>query len=102
MEQHRKTRILVVCGPTAVGKTASYQTEMAKVHGTIWARGPIPVDLFMEGERKFGITKLPALLLIGRDGKLHSRYDGPLENEVEKIAGIISSFLSEQPPAPGK
>jgi membrane-associated protease RseP (regulator of RpoE activity) len=87
---------------TAVGKTANYQTEMTKVHDTIWTGRPIPIDLFMEAERKFGVTKLPTLMLVGRDGKIQSRYDGPMENEVEKIDAIISSFLSEQPPVPGK
>jgi len=78
---------------TAVGKTSEYQAEMTKVHRSIWTDGPMPVDLFMASERNFGIDKLPCLILIGPDGVVRKRIDGPMHNPIEETAAAVEDLI---------
>jgi thiol-disulfide isomerase/thioredoxin len=80
---------------TAVGKTKDYQAEMLKVHKTIWPKRPLPVDLFMQSERNFGISKLPTLVLIDSSGHIHSRIDGPMKDPIKDTSAAIQALLSD-------
>ena len=78
---------------TAVSKTADYQKEMLRVRKNLWPKNPIPVDLFMESERSFGIEKLPTLVLVNEKGKIHSRLDGPQPDPVKAYSEAVKSLL---------
>ena len=80
---------------TAVSKTADYQKEMLRVRKDLWPKNPIPIDLFMESERSFGIEKLPALLLIDEKGKIHSRLDGPQPDPVKAYSEAVNTLLGK-------
>jgi len=79
---------------TAVSKTAAYQKEMLRVRKNLWPSHPIPIDLFMESERAFGIQKLPTILLIDTEGIIAARFDGPMDDPVSGCARAVQSLLS--------
>jgi thiol-disulfide isomerase/thioredoxin len=79
---------------TAVSKTADYQKEMTRVRKNLWPKNPIPIDLFMESERSFGIEKIPTLLLVDEKGKIHTRLDGPQPDPVEAYSQAVKSLLT--------
>ncbi len=81
---------------TAVGKTEKYQAEMKRVWRDIWNKGIMPVDMFLESERLFGVHKLPLLLLIDRQGVIRARLQGPLENPIGETAEAIQQLLGEK------
>ena len=80
---------------TAVGKTEEFQAELEKVKKEIWPHGPIPIDLFLESERKFGVKKLPTLLLVNPQGEITARFDGPLADPATEIPRAINDLLSD-------
>ncbi|HUU02343.1 MAG TPA: redoxin domain-containing protein [Myxococcota bacterium] len=78
---------------TAVGKTEKYQAEMKRVWRDIWNKGIMPIDIFLESERLFGVHKLPLLLLIDRQGVIRARLQGPLENPTDETTEAIQQLL---------
>ena len=80
---------------TAVSKTADYQKEMLRVRKNLWPANPIPIDLFMESERSFGVEKLPTLILIDEKGNIHSRLDGPQPDPVEAYSRAVRTLLGK-------
>jgi thiol-disulfide isomerase/thioredoxin len=80
---------------TAVSKTADYQKEMLRVRKNLWPEYPVPIDLFMESERSFGIEKLPTLVLVDTKGKIHSRLDGPQPDPVKTYSQAVKSLLGK-------
>jgi len=78
---------------TAVSKTAAYQKEMLRVRKNLWPQNPIPIDLFMQSERSFGVEKLPTLILVDGKGKIHSRLDGPQPDPVEAYSRAVKTLL---------
>jgi peroxiredoxin len=78
---------------TAVGKTEKYQAEMKRVWRDIWNKGIMPVDMFLESERLFGVHKLPLLLLIDSNGVIRERLQGPLENPEAETSMAITKLL---------
>lgn len=77
---------------TAVSKTAAYQQEMVRVRKNLWPDYPIPIDLFMESERTFGIDKIPTLILMDSEGKITTRLDGPQADAVAAYAQAIANL----------
>ncbi len=82
---------------TAVGKTKKYAAEMAKVRREIYPRGPIPIDLFMESERQYGVSKLPSLVLVDEQGNIAGRHDGPLADPFGDLPRAIEPILPASP-----
>jgi len=80
---------------TAVSKTAAYQKEMLRVRKNLWPANPIPIDLFMESERSFGVEKLPTLVLIDAEGKIQTRLDGPQPDPVEAYSSAVKNLLGK-------
>jgi cytochrome c biogenesis protein CcmG/thiol:disulfide interchange protein DsbE len=80
---------------TAVSKTAAYQQEMLRVRKNLWPSRPIPVDLFMESERTFGVDKIPTLILLDPQGKIQTRLDGPQTDPVAAYARAVEHVLGQ-------
>jgi hypothetical protein len=80
---------------TAVSKTAAYQQELLRVRKNLWPDKPIPIDLFMESERTLGVDKLPTLLLVDSEGKIHARLDGPQPDPVKVYSRAIGNLLDQ-------
>ncbi|MBN2498125.1 MAG: PDZ domain-containing protein [Deltaproteobacteria bacterium] len=78
---------------TAVQKTEPYARELDRVHAEIWS-GPIGIDLFMASERMYGVQKLPTLVLLGKDGTVVERFDGPLAKPDEQIPAAFDKLTS--------
>jgi thiol-disulfide isomerase/thioredoxin len=78
---------------TAVQRSAEFQAELQRVRREIWPEGAIPIDLFMESERLFGIKKLPTLVLLDKDGVVKARFDGPLKDPPAEIERAIADFV---------
>jgi len=80
---------------TAVGKTAAYQQEMVRVRKNLWPDHPIPIDLFMESERTFGVDKIPTLILVDSEGKIKARLDGPQADCVTAYAQAVGNLAGQ-------
>ena len=82
---------------TAVGKTREYANEMVKVRKEIYPTGIITIDLFMESERQYGVSKLPTLVLVDKKGKIVGRHDGPLKDPFDQLIRKLAPILPESP-----
>jgi thiol-disulfide isomerase/thioredoxin len=82
---------------TAVGKTAEYAAEMDKVRREIYPVGTLAVDLFMESERQYGVTRLPTLVLIDSQGQIAGRQDGPLADPFRELPDALGPIVPASP-----
>ncbi|NMB75252.1 MAG: PDZ domain-containing protein [Myxococcales bacterium] len=81
---------------TAVGKTAAFAKELLRVRKEMWPELPLGVDLFSEGERRFGVRRLPAILLLRAGGQVAERFDGPLADPPAQLRGAVARLLEEK------
>jgi hypothetical protein len=52
----------------------------------------MPVDLFMRSEQKFGVKKLPTLVLLEPEGTVSLRIDGPMQDPAKEMASVLAEF----------
>lgn len=81
---------------TAVGKTAAYARELVRVRQEMWPGFPLGIDLFSEAERRFGVRRLPAILLLRAGGQVSERFDGPLSDPPAQIRAAVERLLEKK------
>jgi hypothetical protein len=81
---------------TAVGKTAAFAKELARVRREMWSDYPLGIDLFSEAERRFGVRRLPAIVLLRAGGQVAERFDGPLADPPARLGAAIERLLDQK------
>lgn len=60
---------------------------------------PVAADPQQQVAAAYGVRALPAIFIIGKDGKIQAYHEGYMEGDDEKIEGLISAALTAGAPA---
>ncbi len=61
---------------------------------------PVAADPQQQVAKRYGVRALPAIFVIGGDGKIRAYHEGYMEGDDQKIAELVAAALGTQQPAP--